>query len=374
MGNGVSHKDGSIKVMVVDDSAVARGMISRALNVDDTIEVVEACFNGARAIEAIDRLPDLDVIVLDNEMPEMNGITAIPKILEKRPDVKIIIASALALHDAEVTLTAMERGAVDYVTKPGVTGGLASTGDFAIELVEKVKAWGIQKRKATGKPLRQQEGKKSLFPNQDQKIVLRPPPRVFKPEVIAIGVSTGGPQALFDLFEQLKGKKLGVPIMITQHMPQNFTTILAEHIGRISDKPVFEGRDGMKVLPDNVYIAPGGFHMGIEADYEKSLYKIRLLDTPPENFCKPAADVMFRSLLPVYKGNILVVIMTGMGHDGLSESIRISDSGGYVIAQDEASSVVWGMPGAVATKGIANAIKPLSELGDAIYQLCDKNR
>ncbi|HZB93563.1 MAG TPA: chemotaxis protein CheB, partial [Stellaceae bacterium] len=203
---------------------------------------------------------------------------------------------------------------------------------------------------------------------QRRVIALRPGARE-TPEVVAIGSSTGGPQALFRVGAALKGA-VKQPIFITQHMPATFTTILAEHLGRASGYPVAEGVDGERVQSGRIYVAPGDFHMTVEA--ERGDKVVRLLKTPPENFCRPSVDPMLRSLARSYGGRVLTLILTGMGHDGLAGGRGVVEAGGTVIAQDEASSVVWGMPGAVAMAGLCSAVLPLDEIGGFLAKLATR--
>jgi two-component system chemotaxis response regulator CheB len=206
-----------------------------------------------------------------------------------------------------------------------------------------------------------------LPPDPRRRVVsLRPPSREF-PEVVAIGSSTGGPQALFKVLGQLKGA-LRQPIFITQHMPATFTTILAEHVARASGYPTAEGVDGEAVQGGRIYVAPGDFHMVVEAK-DRGEKVVRLTKAPPENFCRPSVDPMLRSLAAVYGARVLTLILTGMGHDGLNGGRAVVAAGGTVVAQDEATSIVWGMPGAVATAGLCSAVLALDEIAPSIAKL-----
>ena len=365
--------DGTIKVMVVDDSAVIRGLITRMLEEDAGIAVVASVSNGEHAVRTLSK-QDIDVIVLDIEMPVMDGLTALPKLLEIRPDVKIIMASTLTVRNAEISIRALSAGAADYVPKPTSSREISGGNDFKRELVEKVKSLG-QARIGTASP-RARTGLapaaapaaapavRSLYPGQ---FTLRAPGK-FSPSVLVIGSSTGGPQALFILLKAMKGVRL--PILITQHMPATFTTILAEHISRSTGFVCAEGKDGETVQPERVYLAPGGKHMLVEAQGPKVV--IRLDDGPPENFCKPAVDPMLRSIAKTYGPRVLTTILTGMGSDGTKGGKAIVDAGGTVIAQDEKTSVVWGMPGAAAAAGVCSKVMPLDELGPYIVKFAEK--
>jgi two-component system chemotaxis response regulator CheB len=362
--------------MIVDDSAVIRGLLTRYLEADSLVAVVSSVSNGSLAVSALSR-HDVDVVVLDIEMPVMDGLTALPKLLEVKPSVQIVICSILTRKNAEVSLRALRNGAADYVTKPRTGSELSSAAEFQRELIEKVKALGAAARgnkkaslpdigkarvsdKARRVPL-----KGTLFPKQASEIVLRQAP-IARPEVIAIGSSTGGPQALFEILRHFTGDTRP-PILITQHMPATFTTLLAEHIARVTGQPCSEAKDGEPVLAGRIYIAPGNFHMTVEKSGSGAL--IRVTQEEPENFCRPSVDPMLRSMAEVYGSRLLVLILTGMGSDGQRGAEVVTQSGGSIIAQDEASSVVWGMPGSVATRGLCSAVLPLNEMGSYVHNL-----
>jgi len=350
------------RVMVVDDSVVIRGLLTKILEKGGDITVVASAANGEQAIKALDRY-DIEVIVLDIEMPVMGGMTALPLLLERDPKLQIIIASTLSLKNAEVSLRALSSGAADYIPKPTATSDVGSSGDFGRELLEKVRGLGNRRRSkpvvtkavAGTKSAVKKEKDGGLYGNAP--IVLRKP-SLDVPQVLAIGSSTGGPQALFTVLENLG--KFGLPIFITQHMPPTFTAILAAHIARISEIPCAEAVDGERVEAGKAYMAPGGFHMVVEKNVQGKC--IRLLQTSPENFCRPAVDPMLRSLAELYGSRVLALILTGMGRDGSKGCEKIVAAGGTVVAQDEATSVVWGMPGAVATTGLCSTVLPLVEI------------
>lgn len=353
-------------VMVVDDSTVIRGLVTRALEGDPHIKVISSVADGQMAVNALARHP-VDVIVLDVEMPVMDGIEAIPKLLAVNPNVKIIMSSTLTVHNAEISLKAMALGAHDYVAKPTSTKEMAGADEFKRELVEKIKELGAQARyHAVGRtPTKAVEARATTI--NDGPITFRTTP-IARPDVIAIGSSTGGPQALFAVMKELKG--LRQPIVITQHMPATFTTILAQHISTQAGVPCEEAKDGVKLEGGKAYLAPGDFHMtftGNSGDMRISLNK-----NPPENFCRPAVDPMLRSLAPIVGKRLLVAILTGMGSDGAAGAKNVVDAGGTVVAQDEASSVVWGMPAAVAKAGLCHALVPLNDMGQWLRQQAEK--
>ncbi len=363
-----------VRVMIVDDSAVVRGLVTRILEEDSGVSVVASVGNGQMALTTLERT-DVDVILLDIEMPVMDGLTALPKLLKIDPGARVIMQSTLTLKGADVSLRAMEAGAADYIPKPTSTRDLAGGMDFKTELLGKVKALG-QARKRD--PRRVQRPGASTAPRP---VVPRPaaapaaPPALRTqaleiPDIIAIGSSTGGPQALFGLLGTMRAGTVRQPILITQHMPATFTTILAEHISRVSGWDAREGQDGEVITGGRVYIAPGDFHMVVETKGAERV--IRLNKNPPENFCRPAVDPMFRSIAAAYGKRVLACVLTGMGADGAKGGQAVVAAGGSVIAQDEATSVVWGMPGATANAGVCSAILPLPEVAPWIMKLATR--
>jgi two-component system chemotaxis response regulator CheB len=353
-----------VRVIIVDDSLVIRGFISRALDSDPAFKVVGTASNGQIAVDVLRKTP-ADVIILDIEMPVMDGLTAIPKLKEIDPAVQIVMASTLTQKNAEISMKAMSLGATDYLPKPSARE-MAIPGEFQRNLREKVKTLGALawKKNVRQTPQRYAAGL-APAPVEKKKVVLLPMP-LFKPEVIAIGSSTGGPQALFEVVRSM-GSGLPQPIVITQHMPPSFTTILAEHINKQCGVNCTEAKDGEVLRPGNYYIAPGDFHMLISQKPEGPT--VRLVKDSPENFCRPAVDPMLRSLVDVYGGRILAVILTGMGQDGTKGSKAVVAAGGGIIAQDEPTSVVWGMPGSVALAGLCSAVSPLGEIGTLVRQI-----
>lgn len=354
------------RVMVVDDSAVVRGIIVRSLEADPAIKVVTTCGNGQMAISALRGL-SVDVIILDVEMPIMDGLTALPKLLEIDPDAQIVVASTLTMRNADISLKCLTAGATDYLAKPTTSSEIGAAGGFAGDLVAKVKALGAARRRLGPRKV---AAKGATVPvpkpaTEARKLNLRPPSG-FAPKILAIGSSTGGPQALFSMFSMLQGVTK-LPIVITQHMPATFTTILAEHIAKVSKRPCTEGRNGEMLEAGHIYVAPGDFHMCIEGTEARPV--IKLNKEPPENFCRPAVDPMFRSLAAIYGPRVLALILTGMGQDGLAGGRVLVEGGATLLAQDESTSVVWGMPGAVAMAGICSAVLPISHIAPYITKL-----
>lgn len=368
-GNGA---DDRYRVMVVDDSAVIRGLLTRSLEADHSIKVVASVGNGEVALKSLER-HDIEVIILDIEMPVMDGLTALPKLLAAQPNVKVVMASALTRKNAEVSLRALQAGAADYVTKPSSTSELTSADNFQRELTEKVKALAAATRSSSSarpsKPAAAGAAKEA--PRSTGKlydgceIVLRKQP-ILSPRVIAIGSSTGGPQALLEVLADMTST-VKLPILITQHMPATFTTLLAEHIARATGVPAKEAVHGEMIEAGRIYMAPGDYHMLVES--KGAGQQIVLNQGPQENFCRPAVDPMLRSMAPIFGAGLLTIILTGMGSDGKKGAEKVVEAGGAVIAQDEATSVVWGMPGAVATSGLCSAVLPLKDIGPSVRKM-----
>jgi two-component system chemotaxis response regulator CheB len=363
-----------IRVMVVDDSMVIRGLLTRSLEVDPGIKVVVSAGNGKAAIDAIAKT-DVDVVVLDIEMPVMDGMTALPQLIAARPYVQVIMASTLTLKGASISMKAMSMGAADYVPKPTSTSQINGAEDFKVDLIAKVKSWGAVARRRRGSSPVGAAGRaaataappvRKLYGNAEVK--LRQAGNI-KPDCLVIGSSTGGPQALFKVFQML-GAISHLPVFVTQHMPATFTTILAEHIAQASGMPAAEAKDGEPVVNGRIYVAPGDFHMTVMVENGRKV--LRINKNPPENFCRPAVDPMLRSITKAYGNKVLFCMLTGMGQDGLKGAQELVASGGTVIAQDEPTSVVWGMPGAVSTAGLCSAVLPLSDIGPYIRKFISR--
>lgn len=349
----------TVKVMLVDDSVVIRGALTKILEEDPDIEILATARNGQNALEILERKKP-DVIVLDVEMPVMDGLTALPLLLQKSPKSKVIMFSSLTEKGAQVSIKAMSLGAVECLVKPQA-GEAQSGGAFQKQMTTLIKHIGPPPSArspslAGGAPAYHAPVQRAKSDFTLRKNLMD---YAGQPSILAIGSSTGGPQALFKVMKNLKD--LPIPIVITQHMPATFTKILAEHITQQSGVPCFEGETGMGVVPGQAYVAPGGYHMLIERDMTS--LKIRLSEGPPENFCKPSVDPMMRSVIDIFGKKVLCAILTGMGNDGLPSAKTLVNQGGRVIAQDEASSVVWGMPGAVAQAGICSAVLPIDDIG-----------
>lgn len=376
-----------IKVMVVDDSAVIRGLVSRWVEAEHDLEMAGVAVNGQVAIEAAARLKP-HVVVLDIEMPVMDGIAALPQILKAAPACRVVMASTLTQRGAEVTIKALSLGAADYVAKPDA-GKLAAAADYKRDLFAKIRALGARAaRQAAGAapaPVPSPVGPgRTAVPGpaplasgapgaarptslRTAGPLLRPVGVRVRPEAVFIGSSTGGPEALKIVIQSL-GDQVRVPVFITQHMPAMFTKMLAEHLCKQTRATVVEATDGMQARAGVFHIAPGDFHMTLARGVGGGVV-VRLDQNPPENFCRPAVDPLFRSAAEIYGDRALAVVLTGMGHDGREGARVLTRKGAQLIAQDEASSVVWGMPGAVAEAGLCSAIKPLGQIGPAILDV-----
>ena len=358
--------------MIVDDAVVVRGLFSRWVEAEPDLEVVASLRTGRDAVSQVERA-DPDVVVLDVDMPELDGIAALPLLLQKRRDLIVIMASTLTRRNAEISLRALSLGAADYIPKPDNNREVTGSVSFRRELIEKIRNLGLKAKRfrvAGRGPASAGEGPISLPPKlraASQDIVLRAMP-ASPPRVLLIGSSTGGPQALNGLVTQIGHVLDRAPVLITQHMPPTFTTILAEHLARLSGRPVREAADGEEINAGTVYLAPGGKHMSVKRR-EGGVPVIALDDGPLINFCKPAVDPLFSSAAEIWGPKVLALVLTGMGSDGLRGSQAIAAAGGAILAQDEATSVVWGMPGQVAHAGLASAILPLNDIAPKLRLL-----
>jgi two-component system chemotaxis response regulator CheB len=369
-----------IRVMVVDDSVVARGLMKRWLENEPDLEIVASLRTGRQAVDQLASV-DPDVVVLDIEMPELDGISALPLLLQQKRDLAVIMASTLTRRNAEITFRALALGALDCIPKPEADPGHSSA-DFQRSLIAKIREFGLRTRRRQGRlPAATPAKRPDIAPAARVLPLaptgpaggprLRPFPRV-APRVLLIGSSTGGPQALGTVLPRLSTVMDRVPVLVTQHMPPTFTTILAEHLTRVCGRPVREGEDGEAILPGRVYLAPGGRHMRIARSDNGA--SIALDDSAPVHFCKPAVDPLFTSAVPVWGSAIMGVILTGMGSDGTQGAAAIVNAGGSVIAQDEATSVVWGMPGSVTEAGLCSAVLPVDAIAPKIVQLFSGER
>ena len=349
-----------ITVALIDDSSVIRGALTRIIETDKNIKVIASLANGEMAVScAKNHKPD--VMVLDIEMPIMDGLTALPQIIKHSPDTKVIMFSALTNEGADATIKAMALGAVECIVKPKSSQDTSPGSEFHTYITSLIKTLGGAKpaNNLTSNIKSEENKSYNVAPKVNSSQSFQPP------EILAVGSSTGGPQALFNFFKGLGA--IDVPVIITQHMPATFTKILAEHITQKSEMPAYEGEDGMVIEKGKIYVAPGGKHMTFKRQDGQTV--IKLDDGVPENFCKPAVDVMMRSIIDIHQNKILCVILTGMGHDGLVGARQLHKLGGRIIAQDKKTSVVWGMPGAVAEDGICNEVLPIDDIGQKVKQI-----
>lgn len=339
--------------MVADDSAVVRGLLTRWFKECPEFDLVAVAGDGAQAVKRASEI-DADLCVLDVEMPLMSGLEALPKILALRPQMKVVMCSTLTHQGASVTLKALDLGAADYVAKPEATriGGAVA---FRDELFAKLRKLGEAKaRRASPAPA-----------TANRPAVTLVKANYAKPQITVIGSSTGGPPALRTLLTEM-GPAWPTPIAIVQHMPATFTKILAEHLSRGCKLPVSEAVHGQSLDAGHAYIAPGDWHMSLR----RGARPVAELDqAPAENWCRPAVDKLFRSAAAAYGGGVLAIILTGMGHDGREGARALAAKGAPILAQDEASSVVWGMPGAVVTAGLASQVASIGSLGQVAWKL-----
>lgn len=344
-----------IRILVIDDSAVMRSLVSQALNDDPALEVVGTAANGTLGLAKVAQL-NPDVITLDIEMPNMSGLEMLGKLRVDDPHTVVIMLSTLTSRGASATLDALMRGANDYVAKPSHCG---SVGESILalqeELIPKIKQF-FRRDKAAPAAHRQTSAKAA-----------RPtsPSLPCRREVVAIGVSTGGPNALSTIAQMLP-EDFPCPVLIVQHMPPLFTRLLAERLQSLTRLRVEEATQGCAVAPGKILIAPGDFHMVVQRSGPNTV--VGLQQSERRNSCRPSVDVLFESVSELYGRAAIAAVLTGMGQDGLRGAEALKANGAYVIAQDEASSVVWSMPGALVRAGLADAVAPLDSIAPEIVK------
>ena len=343
--------------MVIDDVAMVRRLVIDALSIDPEVQVVGVAANGR---EALEKIPEVlpDILILDYEMPEMDGLETLIEARKAFPGIRVIIFSSHTKHGAKVTLDALWHGADDYVAKGRADNVTAATELIRTQLLPKIKALCTRpelSETTMAIPASERRGVRVVVSEPRRRPSLAPA----RAEIVAIGASTGGPRALATLLEGIPAD-FPVPIVIVQHMPPLFTKLLAERLATRTSLRCAEGIEGAALRAGQIWIAPGDHHMILER--EGAEIRLRLTNDPPVHSCRPAVDPLFSSVAEVYGPAALGVILTGMGHDGYKGCERIRELGGSVLAQDEASSVVWGMPGIVARSGIADKIAPLDEI------------
>ncbi len=363
-----------IRVMIVDDAIVARRLLTRWIGTEPDMMVAASLCTGREAVDQIEA-SDPDVVVLDIDMPELDGISALPLLLKKKRDLVVIMASTLTRRSAEISIRALSLGAADYVPKPESAPDATTSAAFQRELIEKIRLLGRRGRSLRhsrhdpdgSQPILAVDKRKAAPPPADgAAFALRPFGRS-APGALLIGSSTGGPQALSTLIGEIGAAIDLAPVLITQHMPPTFTSVLAEHLSRISGRPVHEAAHGEPVTSGNIYVAPGGRHMRVARGQGGPT--IAIGDDPPINFCKPAVDPLLSSAAAIWGPRSLALVLTGMGSDGTRGAAEIVAAGGSVIAQDEVTSVVWGMPRSVAVAGLCSAVLPLPQIGAKINRL-----
>lgn len=338
-----------IRILVVDDSVVIRRLLAETLAEDPGLEVVGTASDGRLGLAKIEQLHP-DIVTLDVEMPVMDGLETLRELRKLYPRLPVVMFSTLAEHGASATLDALSLGASDYATKPSNLGGAAAMQAVRAELIPKIRAlcgFAMERPK--------------LPPSRPTIAVLRPGQR--RIEIVTIGCSTGGPNALAEVLPRVP-KDFPVPIVVVQHMPPIFTRLLAERLASRSQIGVHQASAGDVLTAGNAWIAPGNFHMTVKRAGVHS--RLELNQNAPENSCRPAVDVLFRSVADVYGASALAVVMTGMGSDGVIGARMIRERGGEVLVQDEATSVVWGMPGLVYASGQADAVYPLDQLSNEV--------
>ncbi len=344
-----------LKILVVDDSALYRQVLVDALKGLPQVEVVGTAEDGYAALEAVERLQP-HLVTLDVEMPRLDGLQVLERLQREYPSVRALMVSRLAERSAGITLKALRLGALDFVVKPANAGSIEENlRRIRGQLLPRIRHFAAEffqqsvRRESCGHGNIQLFGKVSRLPR----------------DVIAVGVSTGGPRCLSALFEQLPAS-LPQAMLIVQHMPPVFTQKLADQLTHVGTIPVHEAREGEVIEAGVAYIAPGDFHMQVEEKNGKKV--VRLRKDPPVNFCRPSVDVLFLSVAKAYGNHAVGVIMTGMGRDGVDGCRALKQAGAAVVAQDQHTSVVWGMPGAVVKSGLADAVAPVDQLFEAIQQ------
>jgi two-component system chemotaxis response regulator CheB len=353
------------RVLIVDDSRIFRAAIEGVLRGQDDITVAGSVFSGAKALEFIRQHPP-DVVTLDVEMPGMNGLETLEAIQQfnrsrgSAAEIGVLMVSAFTKRGAEVTVQALQAGAFDVVAKPSGTTGEASLEALRNDLVPKLRAFLTRRRRAAGQPIQWNLNRQPARARDDA----TPASASRSLRAVLIGASTGGPQALATLLPDLAGR-IDAPILVVQHMPAGFTQSLAENLARKCPCPVIEAADGQPIVSRTIYIAPGGKHLVLRVNPRGELVA-GLNEQPPESGCRPSASVMFRSAAALLGRDTVAIILTGMGNDGTAGLGPLKRAGGYVVAQDEETSVVWGMPGSAVAASVTDAVLPLGAIARAV--------
>jgi len=378
----------SLKVMVVDDTATYRLILANVINAIPDVSLACTAANGRLALEKLKESP-VDLVLLDIEMPELDGLETLREIKLRYPGTGVVMVSAMNRRSADVTIKALEAGALDFISKPDQGNAQANKDELHRKLVPIMRLLNVKRHSAVVKSVIAERPRVAIQP-----MVTAPPARDFadmdlsyapsvpgkmptKFDAVAIGVSTGGPNALMELIPHLPGD-LGVPILLVQHMPPIFTASLATSLGNRSNLRVKEAQSDEPVQANTVYIAPGGKHMVVRLEKEPGKRvagaRIGLNENPPENSCRPSVDVLFRSVASVYGQNVLAVIMTGMGTDGTMGVKSLKRLGCYCLTQSESTCVVYGMPRSVDAMGLSDEQIPLQDLAGRIAKLVKSKR
>lgn len=350
---GAAMTGGPVRIMIVEDSAVVRSLMGRWIAAEPGFAVVAAAADGRAALDLVDEAQP-DIVLLDLAMPVLDGVATLPLLLRQRPGMSVVVVSTLTQRNAVISLRCLAAGAVDCLPKPSGRLDSAASATFRAELIAKLQGLTTRHR-------RREVGAAVLTGSEVTRLLEKPGTRA---EAILIGASTGGPRAVIQVLRGLAAAAERAPILIVQHMPPIFTAVFAVQITAETGIHAAEGRDGESVEPGRVYLAPGGTHMGLARTGGQPT--IRLDHGPPVRHCRPAVDVLLREAAEIYGGATVAAVLTGMGTDGLEGARAITQAGGTVIAQDEESSVVWGMPGSVVKAGLARLVLPLADIAGAI--------
>lgn len=359
-----------LRAVIADDSALYRALLLRTLTKVGDVEVVAQAANGVDALDCV-RKHNPDFLTLDLNMPKMDGLGALRVIREERLDCEVIMVSAETRQGATTTLEALQLGAVDFITKPDKDDAQVNALALETELRRQLSAIRLRRKRRVQAPSALSLAQMPAAKVATSSTLLEAAPVRLVPEVIAIGVSTGGPAALPVLLSALPAR-LGVPVLLVQHMPPLFTASLAESLNGKCALHVQEGHDGQRVTADNVYIAPGGRHMKVKRAFDQSI-RLSICDDPPENHCRPSVDILFRSISEEFGGRVVAAILTGMGNDGVAGLRALKRLGARIIAQDEASCTVFGMPQEAIRAGIVDSVLPLNRIAEALVSAVQPN-
>lgn len=354
------------RILIVDDSRIFRAVLEDALSGQDDIVVAGSVFSGSKALDFLREHPP-DIVTLDVEMPGMNGLETLQAIQQFNrsraadAEVGVLMVSSFTKRGAEITVQALETGAFDVVTKPSGTSAEASVVALRGELLPKIRAFLARRQRAAGKSIDWNLAPKGA----DKRLISIPSISHARPvRAVLIGASTGGPQALLTLLPDL-AQRITAPILVVQHMPAGFTQSLAESLARRCPCPVVEVQDGQSIVPRTIYIAPGGKHLVLRSNPRGELVA-GLNEQPPESGCRPSASVLFRSAAAILGRESVAIVLTGMGNDGTAGLGPLKRAGGYIVAQDEETSVVWGMPGSAVEAGVTDVVVPLGDIARTI--------